>query len=374
MIMDESGSNVKNTDFTELAMQKQSIPTNFIAVFALLFGALSTVAIHAQDDTEARKEEDDAAKYLTEAAKKSFLSSSYRVESEATIKQEFKAMNRTQEQSSKTTTRYEKPFLNSEVDSEVEMGPMGKKKVHVTVIGKMNRDADKYKAYMKSDQGGGGWKNMADESPVNLDRMFRRFKDPEKISERLKDVKFGDDEDVNGHTCRKITASMKEDKFENSVKDIMKGRMKKMVEDVEITLKSSKVTYWIRKDSRKVEKIDIQTEQEIDVTMKMGRQKKTITMNQDQSRTITFSDYGNTTVPEKYIKKFRELEKEKKDSAGEDSSEEDGKAEEGDSDKQEKENNGEEEEDEDDEEETGEEGDEEDDGDDEDDGGKKESW
>ncbi len=297
-------------------MKTQPLSTYFVAGFAVLFGVLSTVAAHGQEDTESKEDGSDAAAHLKNAAKKSFLSSSYRVEGESSIKRKYQKIDKPQKWKTTYNTRYEEPDMYAELHKEIGKGPMGpegKKNVTIKIIGQINRKAGNITAFMKSDEKRSEWQNMAENTRGTKAKMFRRFKKPSNLPERLKEIKFQEDEKVNGRECRKITASLKEDKFKRPTKEIlevMDTTMKRMIADVEIILKSSNVTYWIRKDSKNIEKIDMNADLKLNILFRGDDQPSWI--KEDRFHTMTFSDYGNTTVPEKHKKKFRALNKDRK--------------------------------------------------------------
>lgn len=279
--------------------------SGLIMAFALV-GVL-VVPVTAQGDSS----DQQAVEYLKSASKKSLDSSSYTMTMDQEIKQKQPMSNMTVNQTTTGSVKFQNPYIYMNLNSDVK-GMAGKAKNASNaqeLLGKQDENRELIALFQKS-EGPGGWKRMDQNKSINFKKMFNRFRNPDQLSKQLKDVQFDGEETVNGTVCRKINASQKASAIEDAAKEMMKsGGANKMMQkmDLSVDVKNSDMNIWVRKDSMLLEKISVDTEQTVNMSMNIRGNKQSFSMEQDLKMDSTFKDYGTTSVPQKYKDQLEKL-------------------------------------------------------------------
>jgi len=170
------------------------------------------------------------------------------------------------------------------------------------MIGKMT-DNDELIGLFQKKEGADEWTPVESARTAGFKKMFQRFRNPDTLSKQLKNVTREGEEEVNGTNCLKFSAQQKEEAIQKSAKEMLKGASnQKMIQqmDLEVNVKKSDMTIWVRKDSSLIEKIKADTEQDIIMSISLRGKQRSFTITQDLLMNVTFSDYGSTTIQETY--------------------------------------------------------------------------
>jgi multidrug efflux pump subunit AcrB len=283
--------------YTERIMSTFNRCSFGLLAFVLLTGVLAGPVLAQSEESDS-----DALKKLQDAMTASLDAGSYTMNMDQEIEQKQSMSNMTITQTNKGTVKFEKPYMH--VDLTTDVSGMGGKQKQTSqaqeMVGKLGEDDSLQGLFQK--KADGDWSAVEGTQSASFKKMFDRFRDPSKLTERLKNVQSAGEETVNGTETLKITAEQREEALKETAKEMLKGaQQNKMIQQMEldVDVKDSKMTVWIRKDSSRIEKIDVDTKQDITMTLSMRGKERSFTMNQDLKMTSTFSDYGSTSIDSK---------------------------------------------------------------------------
>lgn len=265
-----------------------------LVAFVCLTGLLSGPVLAQNDGSD-----QEALNQLQEAMSASLNAGSYTMKMDQEVKQKQSMSNMTITQTNKGTVKFEDPYMYVNMNTDVS-GMGGSKKQPTQsqeMIGKLGEDGSLQGLFQKT--GSGDWSSVESAQTASFSEMFERFRDPSKLADRLKNVQSAGEETVNGKKTLKMTAEQREEAIKETAKQMLQGaQQNKMIQqmDLEVDVKNSNMTIWIRKDDSRIEQIDVDTKQDITMSLTMNGKERSFTMNQDLTMTSTFSDYGSTSI------------------------------------------------------------------------------
>ena len=268
----------------------------------------------------AQETEKPPAELLSKAAQKTSQAQSYTIEqTKVTAKDMSKRDRPSMKNRMKGTIKFEKPYLFMKMSAEVDGKQNGAGSTVTStseqkIIGQVDSKSGKSMFYSKSALSGNKWENM-NKLPLVSGSFFKMGETKKCImcgslsnpGNRFKNIYLAGSETINGKKCYKIIAKIRESAMNKKAQNMLKGPMKKMVSDFTMDVLSSRITYWIRKKSKLIEKVNSHMKQKIDLTVNLGGKEQTRSIQQISEEILNYTQYNRTNVPEKYKQKFNEL-------------------------------------------------------------------